>query len=118
MASRPFSVYNMQIERNEPMQSFAKVHCKLLERASVRNRRNQRGRQLTITPMAIQHTEDELAAIGTIFVQFPENEESTWNLALASCIVQANPQQLLHFTSSGSGTQKATTTRYMSTVNV
>lgn len=118
MASRPFSVYNMQIERNEPMQSFAKVHSKLLEQASVRNRRSQRGRQLTITPMAVEYTEDELAAIGTIFVQFPENAESVWNIALASGIVQANPQQLLHFTSNGPSTQKVTTTRYMSTVNV
>ena len=118
MASRPFSVYNMQIERNEPIRSFAKVHSKLLEQASVRNRRSQRGRQLTISPMAIEYTEDELAAIGTIFVQFPENEESMWNIALASGIVQANPQQLLHLTSSGSGTQKVTSTRYLSTVNV
>ena len=115
MASRPFAKYTVQCERNDPIAIYAKTHSELLEPSSSRNRKNNRRKQKTLFPMAVEFTEDELAAVVTMFIQFPENEESLWNLSIGSAIVQATPQQVIHTHSNGNDSQKATT-RFLSTV--
>ena len=114
MASRPFSFYQVLCERNEPIRTYRSVHARLFEHAPAQSRKKTR-ENYTIAPMAIQKTEDELAAVVAIFVQFPENEESPWNLAVGSAVVQVNPQQLLQVTTYGQGAGKSTT-RFTNTV--
>lgn len=116
MASRPFAKYTVQCERNDPLAIYAKTHSELLEPTSSRNRKSSRRRQKALFPMSVEFTEDELAAIVTVFIQFPENNESLWNLSLGSAVVQATPQQVVHTTTNGNDPQK-TTTRFLTTVN-
>eukprot|EP00795_Rhopilema_esculentum_P016542 gene16542-7966_t len=113
MASRPFSLYTVQCERNEPISTYTKIHSELMEvPASLKNRKGKRDRLPTMYPMAIEFTEDELAAVGTVFVQFPENEESLWNISLGSAILQATPQHLVASTNN----EMQKTTRFMCTI--
>ena len=116
MASRPFAQYTVQCERNDSIPVYAKTHSKLVEPFSNRNRRNSRRRHKTIFPMAVEVTDDEMAAVVTIFIQFPENEESLWNFSLGSAIVQSNPQQIVHTISNGRDSSKMTT-RFSTTVS-
>ena len=116
MASRPFANYTVQCERNDPISVYEKVHFELLEQYSNRNRKNTKRRQKTLFPMAVELTEDELAAVVTVFIQFPENEESSWNLSLGSAIVQATPQHLVQTSTNGSESNKFTT-RFLTTVH-
>ena len=116
MASRPFAQYTVQCERSDSIAVYAKAHSKLVEPSSNRNRRNSRRRHKTIFPMAVEVTDDEMAAVVTIFIQFPENEESPWNFSLGSAIVQSNPQQIVHTFSNGKDSSKVTT-RFSTTVS-
>ena len=116
MASRPFANYTVNCERNDPITVYAKAHSELLEQCSGRNRKNNRRRQKTLFPMAVEFTDDEVAAVVTMFVQFPENEESSWNLSLGSAIVQTTPQQVVQTSSHGYDPSKFTT-RFTTTVN-
>lgn len=116
MASRPFAKYTVQCERNDSVSIYVKTHSELLEPSSSRNRRSNRRRQKTLFPMSVEFTEDELAAVVTVFIQFPENDDSLWNLSLGSAIVQATPQHVVHTATNGNDTQK-TTTRFLATVN-
>ena len=115
MASRPFANYTVQCERNDPISVYEKVHSELLEPGSNRNRKSNKRRQKTLYPMAIELTDDELAAVVTMFIQFPENEESSWNLSLGSAIVQATPQHVVQTSTNGSESNKLST-RFLTTV--
>eukprot|EP00794_Sanderia_malayensis_P010746 gene10746-11897_t len=118
MASRPFACYSVQCEPNESIRLYNAEQARLLE-GSVDAGQPRGGKSYTIIPMAIENTEDDMAAVLTVFVQFPENDESPWNLAVGSALVKTTPQQLVTEVSSCSEhTSLKTTTRYMNTVNL
>ncbi len=116
MASRPFACYSVEIEPNESIQAYKTAHSRLVGLTEENSARRKDFR--TLVPMAVESTEDELAAVITMLVQFPENEESPSNIAVCSALIQTTPQHLVsEVCCTGQGGVK-TTTRYMSTVNL
>ena len=68
-------------------------------------KKNEKGRNKEprlILPLAEQETEDGLAAVVSVVVQFPKNHISEWNCAIGSGLCQVQNQHLLQIRASES----------------
>lgn len=126
MKSRPLASYRFIFEPNEDI-----VIRKCKNRASHHHNTNKNSKHLYVCstasepnnstrrfvrPVAVQDTEDGLAAVVTSFVKFPENEISKSNYCLASGICQLNSQQLVQVKTNSQVNGKHINTRILSTV--
>lgn len=122
MKSRPLATFTLLFEPNEDLTVIRKR-----KNRSVRGNKNSKHLCVSsnemghfsrhnILPVAIQDTEDGLAAIVTSFVQFPDNEISRSNYYLSSGICQLNSQQLVQVRTNTHGNGKHVNTRILNTV--
>lgn len=96
LSKRPFASYRIVCERNESINIIRKRKDRNTsgKNKSLNNSQNNNNHK-RITPLTIQNTEDCLASVITVMVQFPANELSSWNLNLASGLFQTNNQHLV-----------------------
>lgn len=105
MARRPLAMYKLRCERNEDIETLR------------RRKRRNRYKLPHITPLAVQNTEDNHAAIVTSMIQFPGNELSPWNIHLASGLCFAQNQHLVHVRTVNQGIQgRPVNTRILNTL--
>ena len=117
MASRPFSSYTLRCERNETIRTYKQRYSKLLANRKVNTDDNRNDDYNGISPLAVENTADNLAAVVTVMIQFPENEESKWNFALGSGLASATTQRLVQVSYSNEASSgRKVGTRFMNTV--
>jgi len=69
-----------------------------------------------VLPLAVQETDDKLAAVVSSFIQLPKNEISEYNFTIGSGICQVQNQQLLQVkTNTNQSSGKKVQTRYHTT---
>ena len=116
LAKRPLACYKIRCERNEDIYIIRKRKDRNTLGKNKFSNAGQNNNSLNrITPLTVQNTEDYLASVITVMVQFPENEFSLWNLSLASGIFQANTQQLIQIKTSQVSQGRKVDTRIFST---
>lgn len=111
MKNRPLASYSLLFEPNKNLNVIRKRKNRTLKSENKRKHatdqqtaENPNNKQY-IEPVTVQDTEDNLAAVVTVFVQYPDNEISSWNFSLGSGICQLNNQQVLQVRTISHGSQ-------------
>lgn len=117
MKSRPLGEYPLLFQQDE--EDIVKKRKNRLHSPRSRNKVKP-GLDFVIPkfvlPLAVQETEDKLAAVVSTVIQLPKNETSEYNLAIGSGICQIQNQQLLQIrTSTNNSGGKKLQTRYHAT---
>ena len=121
MRNRPLASYSLLFNRNEDLSTIRKRKSKIIAHSRHKNSNNTpnemifRNERKLVMPVAVQETEDNLAAVCATFIQYPENEFSKWNFSLGIGICQVNNQHLIQVKNSQGVQGKRINTRILAT---